>query len=344
MKRDIGIDIVRTVAIIIMIGANLGSLLPSPHALWFRYYSSMAAPLFVTLAGMMVAYSVQGHHESAKLSYFLKRGAFLILCGAFIDSAIFGEIPFVSMDVLYVIGLGLPFAFLATKQSQKIDVVLVFILALVAAALQKISGYSAEPLALTIGEPIELSFGLGRRILSMWFVDGWFPVFPWLAYLIFGVILAKLRWLPSGRASFAEVKFLVFAGFLVILGAWLMYVFPAPSFEREGYAELFYPPTIPFIIWSFGIVILACSMADLSEALAFWRIIIPLGQASLFVYICHIALIQLVKRYLNPLSVDQYLLIYGSLVVGLLLSALLLRVLKRRSKAMPDVLRWLLGS
>ncbi len=211
MSRDITIDIVRTIAIVIMIGANLASLLPSPHALWFRYYCSFAAPLFVTLAGMMVTYSALKGRENT--SYFLKRGAFLILCGAFVDSVIFGNLPFVSMDVLYVIGLGLPFAFFAAGWSMRANILSVLVIAFLALALQKIFGYAPEPLTLILGEGVKISLALLFRILDMWFIDGWFPIFPWLGYLIFGVILAKVRWASSERVSFAQPKILGFRMF-----------------------------------------------------------------------------------------------------------------------------------
>src|SRR5262245_51031015 len=58
--RDPSIDVLRGLAVFMMVAANLAaSALEGPHPLWFRLYGSFAAPLFVLLSGMMVAYTAR---------------------------------------------------------------------------------------------------------------------------------------------------------------------------------------------------------------------------------------------------------------------------------------------
>src|SRR5215471_9562416 len=77
-SRDVTIDVLRGLAIFLMVAANLAaSSLEEPHPLWFRLYGSFAAPLFVLVSGMMVAYSTL--RKGYGLRHFLARGAVVIL-------------------------------------------------------------------------------------------------------------------------------------------------------------------------------------------------------------------------------------------------------------------------
>ncbi len=76
--RDVSIDITRGLAIFMMIMANaLPYLLTTPVPFPVRLYGSFAAPIFVTLAGMMVALTKKRHN----FGYFLDRGAVIVLIG-----------------------------------------------------------------------------------------------------------------------------------------------------------------------------------------------------------------------------------------------------------------------
>jgi uncharacterized membrane protein len=68
--RDISIDITRGMAIFMMIAANmLPYLLATPVPVFVRIYATCAAPIFVTIAGMMVALTREKH----PFKYFLDR-------------------------------------------------------------------------------------------------------------------------------------------------------------------------------------------------------------------------------------------------------------------------------
>jgi len=117
MKRDISIDIIRGIAIFIMLGANVVGYVTSCtlHPMWFNILSSFAAPLFILLSGYMVAINSAKKHDS--LSYYLLRGGMMILTAALVDVLIWHLIPFATFDVLYIIGLGMPVVYLLEKKS-----------------------------------------------------------------------------------------------------------------------------------------------------------------------------------------------------------------------------------
>src|SRR5260370_41952783 len=86
-RRALSIDVLRGLAVITMIAANLAaSALEGPHPLWFRLYGSFAAPLFVLLSGMMVAYTARC--KSHGLRYFASRGAIVIGFAALLEIVI----------------------------------------------------------------------------------------------------------------------------------------------------------------------------------------------------------------------------------------------------------------
>lgn len=344
IQRDVAVDSVRSIAILTMIGANFGSLLQTPHMVWFRYYSSFAAPLFVTLAGMMIAFSVIKAKDTASFSYVLKRGFFLIGCGAFLDLVVWGDYPFVSMEVLYLIGLGLPLAHLCASRTMFFNGILATIFIALSVLAQKNIGYTPEVLSIKFGESIELSSSMGIRVLKMWLFDGWFPLLPWLSYINLGVVLAKLRWHNGKTRSFARYRYLYLATSLLIAGVIAMQHFSTPLYERDGYAELFYPATPGFMSLSFGVIVLIFIFADMSSHFSLWRLLLPLGCSSLFIYLAHLILLEIIGRFVEDIGFGDYLQIYFATTIVMIISCLGLRKIKRAYLGMPVIMRWVIGA
>lgn len=130
-----------------MIMANLTPVLLLPDAPgWYRFLSSLAAPLFILLAGMMIALSRTG--KGRRLSYIALR-----LAIGYNPDAV--EIPTISFFGPTIISGSLP-------------------------------GFA--------------------DIVRLWFIDGWFPVFPWLAVSLFGAELGMYRWGKGVVRSFLPAK------------------------------------------------------------------------------------------------------------------------------------------
>lgn len=342
--RDLTIDIVRGIAIFIMVGANMTPLLPEPHALSLRFYASCAAPIFVILAGAMVALAALMKPQLNQLSYFIKRGVFLLIMGALCDVVCWGIVPFISLDVLYLLGLGLPIFYVASKYD-KIYVLLVAALIVGAAPLlQAIFGYAASSIVISLGDFQAYSAISFTGVIRDWLFEGVFPVFPWMGYGLFGVALAKYRWENIGETkSFAtrEVFFVAMAA--IILGLAGMALFPGELLHRLGFSELFYPAKPGFVIFSMGVVIGLIGLVDMTKTLGFWTVFLPLGEASLFMFLVHMFIIE---RFILPIGhvpVQNYLGFYAGLVAALFACGLWLRVVKRSYRDMPLALKWVLG-
>src|SRR4030042_6093464 len=183
-SRVLWVDFLRGIAIILMIPANLSPYYAEPHAMWYRIMSSLAAPTFISLSAGMVILNSQKHH----LNYYLTRGALVVLIGVLLDTLLWRILPFTGVDVLYVIGIGIPLMYIVRQQ--KISTLIasggIFILA--APFLQVLLGYHPEVLEI---ELVSVNLPDISRVAASWLVDGYFPLFPWLGYTFFGAALFK---------------------------------------------------------------------------------------------------------------------------------------------------------
>ena len=138
--RLIWVDFLRGIAIMLMIPANLSPYYAEPHAMWYRFMSSLAAPMFICLsAGMVVLYS-----EKHRFGYYVTRGGAVILIGVLLDVLLWRILPFASVDVLYVIGLSTPLVYLVRKQRVGALIAAGGILMLGGPLLQTFVGYNAK--------------------------------------------------------------------------------------------------------------------------------------------------------------------------------------------------------
>jgi uncharacterized membrane protein len=343
--RDIPVDVLRGLAITIMVGANLiPALLAPPAPFWLRLVSSVAAPQFIFLSGMMVALSCRLRHHT--LSYFLLRGGFVIGIAALIELFILGSVPFIDTDVLYLIGISLPLAyvFLSLGQRERLGILIALVVA--APLLRVWFGYS--PLPLTI--PLVSLMNGGTlpgifAILAQWLIDGWFPIFPWLAVSLLGAQAGVFRWQDGQVRSFAQRKLALPAGSVLVIGAVFWSLFPGPLFTRMGYVELFYPPTTGFLLFMTGLI--ACCFIIADSLPVSWRIFDPvraLGECSLAIYILHIIIIEL---FIVPLDIRvpllSFLAGYLLLIAGMIAIAYLLRYARLKVRPRSFMVRALAG-
>lgn len=284
--RDVSIDVARGLAIFMMIMANtLPYLLMPPVPFIVRLYGTFAAPIFITLAGMMVALTKEKHH----FGYFLDRGAIIVLIGVLIDVFLWGAYPFAGMDVLYLIGISIPLAYLFLNLDEKFRWAIIGLIFLLTPILHSTVGYR---------EVHYLDNSLNGIAHSL-FIDGYFPVFPWLGFSLLGAQFGTLRWKNGEINKYNNPRMAVIIIALFVIGSALWAAFPGNMYFREGYAELFYPPTIGFIITAIGIILLAICIFD---ALPWSRLLEPfrsMGVFSLQIYVVHLAVIALLIKPLG---------------------------------------------
>ncbi len=337
-QRDTSVDILRGLAIFIMVLANLGPVAESSYPFILRFYGSLAAPIFITLAGMMVCLTYQIKQHSFK--YYLIRGFSLIIIGMLIDILIWQIVPFRTVDVLYLIGVSLPLVYLANKLNLKGLSILTAFIFLLTPILQKFLGYSPYPIELDLSGNLTVEIDGQTSIFHHWIIDGWFPIFPWLGMAFFGSIIGRIRWKNQNVNRFQIESGLL----LIVLGIILWTFHTGAMYEREGYRELFYPPVPGFFLLVIGLIILLFYFVDRTRNWSGWFFLKILGQSSLFMYIFHCSAIGLVvlKQWEN-LNLLSVLTSYIVLLNIMILVGIILKKIKSKKMLSNYLFRLLLG-
>jgi uncharacterized membrane protein len=331
------LDAIRGIALFIMVFANCVPYLPElPESFIIRVIDSMAAPVFIALAGYGISRAGKGENLPWVNTRLLFRALLTILVAALIDALIWKIMPFTGYDVLYLIGFCiLVAAFLPRLHDFW---VLALTLAVITAAyyLQSKGYYHRElnDYPLTAGSWTEIYKNGGA-----WLIFGWFPVFPWLAIFLFGYL--------GGRKSirFGRYKLIVSILLVLAISFSLIIMYHDNKLVRSGYSELFYPADLPFLVFALGLTALIWVNRTFFSHKAFYIFRI-LGRSSLFVYILHTVLISFSLAFTYKLTEENtvltLLLIYGFIYA---LSILLIYIKRVSSwKKTPYLVRFIFGS
>lgn len=312
-KRDVTIDILRGLAVFMMIGGNLPTVLSIEYyPFWLVLCNAWAAPLFIVISGMMVTFTTQtkGH----RLKYFLARGTLLIIVGLLIEVFILGGYPFMFFQILYLIGVSLPIAYLFSRLNTMARWLTVIIFFLSHPLLQEILKYA-------------------DHTVHRFIVDGWFPIFPWLGFSLLGVNLAYLRWklrsyaLMGKNFVLAGIATLAFGGFIW----WL-------TFHYYSW------PSIGYVMSAIGVILVLFPVVDYKPSLILYKPLQALGESSLFMYILHLSLIYyIVAPKWSEVNLETFFLIYIAISSFMVLVAYGLKGLKSKWKNRPFIVRFFLG-
>jgi uncharacterized membrane protein len=343
-KRDTTIDVLRGLAILIMIAANSSAFtFAEPHPFWFRCLSSVAAPLFITLSGMMIYFSQI--RKDYPFAYFLKRGLMLIGVAAFLDIAVWQVCPCTSFDVLYIIGISAPVAFLFGRIDKTfLRWILIAAIFLLAPVLQYLFGYTSYPSEFLFDGSYRLVIENQTSVLNHLFIDGWFPVFPWLGFSLFGVMLGCYRWKGEGIRSFCNKNTLLAAVACLSIGILLKVIFPVHLYIRDGFGEVFYPPTVGFCMYTVGIILALFIIFDKFASSRVFEPVATIGRSSLFLYILHwFAINYVFSALFTELDGVHFALLwlcFAAIITGI---AYGLKLLKKKWTQQPWFFRFLLG-
>lgn len=299
-KRIIHFDILRGLAISLMIMANCaGSTYTAVPPLFMRTIGSFAAPCFMILAGMMLALTTKPKPL---------RGLYVMLLAGVIDVVIWRNMPFMTFDVLYAIGAAI---FITAYPARYFSIRTLWFGGILffgmGQGLQWTLGYSFKLFEFTLNLPTPMPplSEILTHVTHQFFIDGWFPLFPWLGFVWLGAALQRsLNAQTEGaRSAFDNSllmprRWMMYAtgAFILAAGYW-SYTFVVPE-PRMGYSELFYAPTAGFCFTAasvFGIVLF------IIQTLTHWQparfILAPLnslGQRSLWIYVFHYTVIKFV--------------------------------------------------
>lgn len=334
-----GIDALRGLAVVLMVLANLAPTLGGEPPIWYRLLASGAAPLFIALSGWMVgASSARGSHD---LTYYLKRGSLLWLMAAFVDLVAWRNAPFITFDVLYLIGASLPLSSLLCRLPGRWGIVCAVALLAFGPLSVALLGYDESLPAASLGRMHALGQGEIGAMAEALVFDGWFPLFPWAGVAGVSALLGKAR--ANSSPGFDKTTVLVGIALTLVGGLWWASA-PGPAHEREGYAELFYPATPGFLLCSVGGCLASIAAALRLHPPRWFFPLIVLGESSLLAYIAHCLILgHLVHPALDNVSFG--LLISAALAVIPVLVGLswMARWVRGKWKRRPLLLRMLLG-
>lgn len=328
-SRLAGIDALRGLAVLLMIEQHLGLWL------WDRYYElfrhplmlclnglgGLAAPVFITLAGLGCSLLPYRHAQPDRA--LVGRGLLLMLFGYGLNLLTPSWFAPGSWYVLHMIGLTLVLAPLLRRLPTP---ALVLLWAVVLCATVIIQHLLQTPLHLSNARMASTALPGGAMRLAL--AEGHFPVFPWLAYGIAGILAG--RWLLGSRRQCLVRMAGAALGAGLVLAACNLVGF---AFARHGILlractllPRFYPSLLPITLLLLALSMLAVAGSTALESrLRFTprNPLVCLGRCSLTLLIAHIVIFREISHHMHfwhTFSLGQTLLITG---LTLFLAALL---------------------
>ena len=305
------IDVFRGLAILLMIPANLAPYYAMPHEMWYRIFGSYAAPMFVSISAGMVM--LRGDRHPAK--YYVERGLLVLLVGVLLDAALWLIMPGTSFDVLYIIGPGMILAWLARNWNSWRTLAAVAFFFAMSVVLRNNVGYNETAYQIYWNDFAWPAF---PRLMQSWFIDGWFAIFPWMGFSLFGVWLFRMLFRSAETKPSPAV--LLFGAACAVIGFSLLWM-PVQGLDnfasnaiiesREAYSEIFYPPTMSYLLSAVGVVILFALGVRMLKPHKVWSALAYFGRYSMLVYILHQALGYRVVSPLIALLWDTDTLAFG---------------------------------
>ena len=299
------IDLLRTIKIIIIIIANsIPYILVSPHSIWLRIISSLAAPLFIFLSGFSFFLSFN-KNQNYRNKYFQ---VFYLFCSAILlNITIWHIMPFQTFDVLYLISFGLLINILIFKLKVSLKLIVAFLFICTSFVLQNIFNYRFNIPDIQLQHINWSQFNWGNLFkFRRCFNDGWTPIFPWIGIAILGHIIAQKIELIIQHKILIKWSSL----FLILIFGFFLINKELVSPERQGYLELFYPPSLLFIFFELSFILLLFSLVYNLKSINSpkFKFLIILGLNSLLIYLFYALIISYVlQSFFIPASLFLFL-------------------------------------
>jgi len=194
--RILALDALRGVAVFLMIEQHLGvwlwrgpargrTVFDYPHLVVFNALGGLAAPLFVTLAGIGAALFAARRGPGAG-PVIVRRGLALMALGYALNLLTPSWFRWGSWFVLHMMGFAMVLSpvFLARR-----DRTIVAAAALVLVGTAALQGALDTPPVLTNARMANLHMPGGPLRLAL--AEGQFPIFPWLAFFLLGIVAGR---------------------------------------------------------------------------------------------------------------------------------------------------------
>jgi uncharacterized membrane protein len=286
------VDALRTLAIVIMVAVhfleNLAGVTP--------FVAGLGAPMFVVLSGAsfhlwLRAQARRGVDRETITRRAVRRGLFLLGAALAFNVLVWLPEDVFNWDVLSLIGTGLIVLALAREAP---DALLLGASAL-ALLLGPVAQLEVDALAYWENPWYDYDWTLGD-VLTGYLVAGYFPLLPWIAYPLVGMVVAR-RVYPEGRADRSRALRTAGIGAALLLAALALHLLGARLLEPEAWSRLggwrVNPPTLEYTFGSIGLVLLLlgllAALVDREDApdSAWRRVTGTFSRASFTLYVLH---------------------------------------------------------
>ncbi len=338
-SRIVAYDLARAVALFGMILINFNLFLdnPSPEPAWLlailKKIEGRAAALFVLLAGAGLSLMTRSaylnrdsHLLAEKRKTLLKRALFLFIAGL-LNRLIW------SADILHFYGVYLTIGILFLTISDRhlwfsaAGFIIVYIVLVLCCDSDK--GW-------VWGSSVYVDFYSFTGMLRYIFYNGYYPVFPWMAFLLVGMWLGrqdlsnsvfrkKVLWLGIGAVCLIET--LLWSISHITSMYW--------DFSDSEHIELLldmdpWQPMPQFIVSGVGsalaVIMMCIFLAEKLKRNRLLPVLVTTGQMSLTLYISHILFAGIIFKYAVP-ETGRSLLVLTGIAIGFYFIAMISAVL-----------------
>ncbi len=174
---------------------------------------------------------------------------------------------------------------------------------------------------------------------------GYFPLFPWLGFMILGSAVGSWRWQENRIRLFNQPKIVWGSLLLLVIGALVWHQYPGPLYTRCDYSELFYPPMLGYMATAMGLIFSLFCLVDWKPELAIYKPLQVFGESALFMYITHSFIIKFgLSPWVGLQPFSTYFFVYLGFATCLLGTGYALKAIKPYLKKAPMPVRFIFGA
>lgn len=346
MARQLSLDALRGVAVILMMEQHLGTWLwqvadPSrslvaqaPLYMGLNALGGLAAPIFITLAGAGVSFLVAGRAHRSVDAILVRRGLGLLGFGYLLNWLTPSWFSPGSWFVLHLMGLGIATSPLWRRLP---DAALLALEAGILAATVAVQAWLRTPILLDNSRMRDLDLPGGAARLAL--AEGQFPVLPWLGVFLAGVVVG--RWVLAGQHAriTALLRICVGVGVVLVGLQYGAHHLPSLSFlKAEPWRRVitvrtsFYPagPGIVLLLQAGVLLLLRTALwVEAVRELAPRGVLVCLGRASLTLLLVHVVLFRELSRPLGAWQAFDWPVALAIIAAWTVVCALLARAWQR---------------
>ncbi len=273
-NRYISIDVLRAIAVILMIQdhitthlAAVAKFIPHTHSV-LADLGDIPAPLFTFLSGLSYWLWLSGQERAGRSAsditkYSLRRGMFIFVAGMMVNVFIWLPSQTFIWDILTLIGAS-ALVLTGIRNFRPSTLVAICVLIIILSPpLRHLAHYRSSWSDPDFSGDPEYQYKLTlTQLIRGFFLNGYFPLFPWLVFLVAGYAFGKVFYGHGQQKARLPIG-VVHVGLLLTGLSVFGYLLGANkvSFLPHGYAVewtyAFYPAATIFVVGALGLTLLS---------------------------------------------------------------------------------------